>query len=74
MTDINKLSDAQYKVLENRIRRVAKRQGYQLIKSRTRDPRAVDYMGYRLAGGNGFLLGDRVSDLVEIARVLREPI
>lgn len=31
------------KVRENRLRRMAERQGYQLVKSRRRDPRAVDY-------------------------------
>jgi hypothetical protein len=31
------------KVRENRLRRMAERQGYQLVKSRRRDPRAWDY-------------------------------
>jgi hypothetical protein len=31
------------KVLENRLRRMAKRQGLALVKSRRRDPRALDY-------------------------------
>ncbi len=31
------------KVRENRLRRMAQRQGYRLIKSRRRDPRALDY-------------------------------
>lgn len=31
------------KVRENRLRRMAERQGYQLVKSRRRDPRAFDY-------------------------------
>jgi hypothetical protein len=34
------------KVLENRLRRAAERQGYRLSKSRRRDPRAIDYGGY----------------------------
>ena len=34
------------KVRENRLRRMARRQGLRLIKSRTRDPRALDYGGY----------------------------
>ena len=34
------------KVREDRLRRAAKRQGLRLIKSRTRDPRALDYGGY----------------------------
>jgi hypothetical protein len=31
------------KVRENRLRRMADRQGLRLIKSRSRDPRAIDY-------------------------------
>src|SRR5258708_27379853 len=31
------------KVRENRLRRMAERQGHQLVKSRRRDPRAYDY-------------------------------
>ena len=30
-------------VRENRMRRMAKRRGYRLVKSRSRDPQAVDY-------------------------------
>ena len=33
---------------ENRLRRMAERQGYLLRKSRPRDPRALDYDGYML--------------------------
>ncbi len=33
---------------ENRLRRMAERQGYALRKSRRRDPRALDYGGYML--------------------------
>jgi hypothetical protein len=36
------------KVRENRLRRMAKRQGLQLLKSRARDPRAIGYGGYML--------------------------
>jgi len=36
------------KVREDRLRRAAKRQGLRLIKSRTRDPRALGYGGYWL--------------------------
>lgn len=47
------------KVRENRLRRVAARQGYLLQKSRRRDERAVDYGGYMLvdASSNGIVLG-----------------
>jgi len=36
------------KVRENRLRRMAQRQGLRLEKSRRRDPRAFDYGGYML--------------------------
>jgi hypothetical protein len=36
------------KVRENRARRVAHRRGYELKKSRRRDPRALEYNGYML--------------------------
>lgn len=36
------------KVRENRLRRAAERQGLQLVKSRRRDPRAMDYGTYML--------------------------
>jgi hypothetical protein len=38
------------KVRENRVRRMAKRQGMKLMKSRRRDPLAIDYGGYMLVG------------------------
>jgi len=51
-----------HKVRENRARRMAVRQGLVLMKSRRRDPRAIDFGGYMLvdennravAGGNHF--------------------
>jgi len=47
------------KVRENKLRRMADRQGLQLIKSRRRDPRAIDYGGYMLieARTNAIVLG-----------------
>lgn len=36
------------KVRENRLRRMAERQGLQVLKSRRRDPRASDYGTYML--------------------------
>jgi hypothetical protein len=36
------------KVRENRLRRMADRYGYRLVKSRSRDPRNVDYGLYAL--------------------------
>jgi hypothetical protein len=38
------------KVRENKMRRVAERQGLQLVKSRRRDPRATGYATYWLVG------------------------
>ena len=46
-----------HKVRENRVRRRAARQGLQLVKSRTRDPRALDYGSYMLLDANRIVLG-----------------
>lgn len=43
--------DQDMKVRENRLRRIAARQGYKIHKSRRRDPLATDYETYRLARG-----------------------
>jgi hypothetical protein len=40
--------DNSMKVQENRLRRMAERQGMMLVKSRRRDPRALDYGLYVL--------------------------
>lgn len=42
------MTDEQRKVLENRLRRAAARQGLRLVKSRARDPRAVGYGTFML--------------------------
>ncbi len=52
------------KIREKRLRNAAKRQGYDIVKSRTRDPRALDYGGYMIVdpydntveAGSGFNL------------------
>jgi hypothetical protein len=49
--EIHAMTDQQYKVLENRLRRAAQRQGLRLVKSRRRDPRAYDYGTYCLVEG-----------------------
>lgn len=36
------------KTTENRLRRMAQRQGFTLVKSRRRDPRALDYDRYMI--------------------------
>ena len=38
----------EYKIRENRLRRMAERQGVALVKSRRRDPRALDYGKYMI--------------------------
>ena len=47
------------KVRENRLRRMAERQGLELRKSRRRDPRAIDYGTYMLVNAeiNGVVAG-----------------
>ncbi len=42
------MTEGPEKVRENRLRRMAERQGYQLRKSPRRDPYARDYGGYML--------------------------
>lgn len=52
------------KIREKRLRNAAKRQGYDITKSRTRDPHALDYGGYMIVDpyknsvepGSGFSL------------------
>lgn len=46
--EIAAMSDQDRKVLENRLRRAADRQGLRLEKSRLRDPRALGYGTYQL--------------------------
>jgi hypothetical protein len=43
--------DQERKIRENRLRRMAGRQGYKLHKSRRRDPMATDFETYQLARG-----------------------
>jgi len=42
------MTEEDLKVLENRLRRAADRQGLRLVKSRSRDPKAKDYDRYAL--------------------------
>lgn len=53
------------KVRENRLRRAAKRQGLQMVKSRRRDPRALDYGEYVLFKGAD-VVGSGDIDEVEV--------
>ena len=53
--------DTSEKVRENRVRRMATRQGLILRKSRRRDPHALGYGGYWLIddGANTLIVGER---------------
>lgn len=46
------MDELQHKIYENRVRRIADRQGLKLEKSRRRDPRAIGYGMYRLTDPN----------------------
>jgi hypothetical protein len=59
------------KVRENRLRRMAERQGLRLVKSRRRDPRAIDYGTYRLMAGPDPVPETNGLDLEAIERWLR---
>lgn len=76
--ELNAMTATEYKTYENRLRRVAARQGLRLEKSRLRDHRAVGYGTYQLvdvasntlvsySGTNGYGLG-----LDDIATTLYE--
>jgi hypothetical protein len=61
------------KVRENRLRRMADRQGLALRKSPRRDPRALDYGVYRLVAGKNRVVAES-KDLDAIEDYLtREP-
>ena len=53
------------KVRENRLRRMASRQGLQLLKSRRRDPRALDYGTYWLVDASGVEVARGNVDAIE---------
>lgn len=68
------------KTRETRLRRMADRQGLRLLKSRTRDPRAIDYGAYMLVdiaiGGAVFgtgALGRADATLDDIEEYLTQP-
>lgn len=58
-------SSTQEKVRENRLRRMAGRQGLQLLKSRRRDPRAIDYGIYWLVDASGVEVTSGDVDAIE---------
>lgn len=45
------------KTYEDRLRRMANRQGLIILKSRTRDTRALTYGGWMVCDGNGNIIG-----------------
>ena len=47
------------KVRENRLRAMAKRQGLEIVKSRRRDPRAIDYDCWMIVDSEGRLTTER---------------
>lgn len=53
------------KVRENRLRRMAARQGFRLVKTRRLDPLAMDYGTYHLVPAKGKQLGPFKLDEVE---------
>jgi ribosomal protein L34 len=58
-------TSTQEKVRENRLRRMATRQGLQLVKSRRRDPRALDYGTYWLVDESGVEVASGDADAIE---------
>ena len=59
------INDSSDKVRENRARRAARRQALVLVKSRTRDPRALDFGRYAL---DHYITGRRVWGYNDMAR------
>lgn len=57
--------DQAEKVRENRLRRMAGRQGLRLTKTRRLDPLAIDYGTYHLVAAKGQPLGPFTLDEVE---------
>lgn len=76
MVDFSKLTDGEYKVLENRLRRAARRQGLHLEKSRTRDSQALNCGKYWLLNNRNIVVygHGHSATLDEIAEYLNEPI
>jgi hypothetical protein len=58
------VTDAE-KIRENRMRRMAERQGLRLSKSRRRDPRAIDYDRWQVFAGDDLVRGNLTPEQVE---------
>lgn len=61
------------KVRENRLRRMAQRQGLELHRSRRRDPRALDYGTYWLTDAAGNPVAADPGTLDDVERWLTSP-
>lgn len=48
------------KIRENKLRRMAERQGLRLVKSRRRDPRAIGYGGFMIVDQNNVVVAGEV--------------
>ena len=67
------MTDLEFRVFKNRMRRAAQGQGLRLVKCRRRDPRALDYGGYWLldVSTNGMVAGGEFGvSLADVARYL----
>jgi hypothetical protein len=58
--DLDALDEQTEKVRENRLRRMAGRQGLRLVKSRRRDPRAIGYGGFMIVDQNNVVVAGEV--------------
>jgi ribosomal protein S27AE len=71
--ELRALPAGEYKVVENRLRRMADRQSLQLVKSRRRDRRAPDHGKYMLVDRSSTAVpagGDWSLDLGEVEQIL----
>lgn len=66
------MSNIALKIIENRLRNVAKRRRLTLIKSRRRDPMAFDFGTYTLVDRYGRALASDVLHLADVERYLAE--
>lgn len=64
------MSVAEYRVYENRLRRMAARQGLRLYKSRRRDPRAYDWNTYEIGDVNNNMVAGWLLSLDDVERYL----
>lgn len=70
---VNDLDEREFKVLEDRLRRMALRQGLALTKSRRRDPQAIDYGTYYLTDENNNIVSAERMDIGDLMEYLTVP-